>query len=51
MTWPIKVIFRPNADKELTKSISIESTSTIFTILMQACDIYDIKDKHSYCLK
>lgn len=50
MTWPIKVSFRPNDDKELTKEIKVDATSSILSILLKACDVFQIGDAHNYSL-
>ena len=47
-SWPIKISYRPNPDKELTKEIKIDSQSTVLTLLLIACELYDIKDAHNY---
>jgi hypothetical protein len=49
-SWPIKITFRPNPDKEITKEIKIDPQSTILILLFKACEIFNLKDTHNYAI-
>lgn len=50
MSWPIKVTFRPNPDKEVTKEIKVDPHSSVLSLLLKSGEIYDIKDIYNYAI-
>lgn len=50
MSWPIKISFRPNPDKEIITEIKIDPQSSILTLLLKACEIFNVNDTHNYSI-
>jgi len=48
MSWPIKVSFRPNQDKEFSKEARINPSSPVLDLLFSACTIFEIVECQDY---